>query len=435
MTNRYVVLSAARPRSTWFAEVAQWANAGALPIEFIKCVGVDEALSKASTSRAFSAALLDAGMSGLDRDTIQLLRDANVAVLIVSDARIDRDWVSLGANKVLSPNVSKAELLDALVDTATLIPSVHDQFDARTDYETNLTPIRATIVSVVGSGGAGTTTVAMAIAEAFGHRDRNIEIHSTNRSSRSKNQTVLADFCLNSELAMLHDTQHISPGLQELVDAHRLSRPEPHQIQDMCFDVKGRSYDLLIGLRRRRLWTTIRKAACTQALQGLASTYKAIVIDTDNDFEGESENGSADVEDRNLLARTSLQNADHVVVVGHASLKGLHGLCRIVGELREFGVADERIHPVLNFAPRSARARAGYTKALADLLGTDTHVFPPLFIPFQPVDDRVRAVAPLPEGVTKPLRALIDRFDRRHDSPAAISFHRITPGFLKRANS
>jgi hypothetical protein len=423
MTNRYVVLSAARPRSTWFAEVSQWANAGALPIEFVKCIGIDEAMAKAATSRMFSAALLDAGMSGIDRDTIHQLCDAGVAVLIVSDPRIDRDWISLGANKILSNNISKAELLDALVDTSELIPSVHDQFEVRIDTETSLPPIRGTIVTTVGSGGAGTTTVAMGIAEAFGKR------------TATANHTVLADFCLNSELAMLHDTQHISPGLQELVDANRLNRPEPVQIRDMCFDIKGRSYDLLIGLRRKRLWTTVRKAACNHALQGLATAYAAVVIDTDNDFEGESENGSTDIEDRNLLARTSLQHADHVVAVGHASLKGLHGLCRLIGELREFGITDEQIHPVLNFAPRSARSRAAYTKALADLLGTDTHVFPPLFIPFQPVDDRVRAVAPLPEGVTKPLRALIDRFDQRGTVPAAVGFGRVTPGFLKRANS
>jgi hypothetical protein len=104
-----------------------------------------------------------------------------------------------------------------------------------------------------------------------------------------------------------------------------------------------------------------------------------------------------------------------------------------VAELREFGVEAAQIHPVLNFAPRSARARAGYTKALADLLGTETQLFPPLFIPFQPVDDRVRAVAPLPEGVVKPIGALISRFDRAEHLRPSSRFTRITPGFLRRS--
>jgi hypothetical protein len=422
MIGRYVVLSAARPRSAWFGAVAQWANAGALPLELVKCVSADETVTRASSSRTFSAALLDAGMSGLDRDAIARLHDSRVTVLVVDDPRIVRDWLALGADVVLPPNFSQAQLLDALVDHAQLV-SATETPQAEPLAASQFSPIRGSVVAVVGSGGAGSTTVAMALAEAFGQR------------AATAGHTVLADFSLRAELAMLHDTQHISPGLQELTEAHRLGRPEQSQIRENCFEVKGRSYDLLIGLRRRRLWTTIRPASCTQALHGLASAYAAVVLDTDDDFEGEAETGSNDVEDRNLLARTAVRNADHVVVVGHSSLKGLHGLCRVVAELREFGVDASHIHPVLNFAPRSARVRAGYTKALADLLGTETQLFPPLFISFQPVDDRVRAVAPLPEGVVKPISALIERFVQQNKSTEQTRFQRITPGFLRRTPS
>jgi hypothetical protein len=423
MIGRYVVLSAARPRSSWFGTVAQWANAGALPLELVKCVSADETVSRAASSRSFSAALLDAGMSGLDRDLIAKLRDHHIAVLVVEDPRIERDWASLGASAVLPTNFSQSQFLDALVDSAELVSAVSEVQAIDPLEASRFPPIRGSVIAVLGSGGTGSTTVAMALAEAFGQR------------SPTEHHTVLADFCLRAELAMLHDTQHISPGLQELADAHRLGRPDPAQIRDNCFEVKGRSYDLLIGLRRRRLWTTIRPAALAQALHGLAGAYSAVVLDTDDDFEGEAETGSNDVEDRNLLTRTAVQNADHVVVVGHASLKGLHGLCRVIAELREFGVDAPHIHPVLNFAPRSARVRAGYTKALADLLGTETRLFPPLFISFQPVDDRVRAVAPLPEGVVKPISALIERFTRTENPTEQTRFERITPGFLRRTTS
>lgn len=420
MTARYVVVSAARPRSSWFVHVAQWANTGALPIDFVKCVSPDEVVMKAKGTRAFSAALLDGGMAGLDRDVFANLRENGVAVIVVNDPRVTRDWRALGAQAVLDTDLTKAELLDALVDHSDLVPDGVLPIDELPEINAAMSPIRGTIVAVVGSGGTGSTTVAMALAEGFG------------RHFGTKGQTVLGDFCLRAELAMLHDTQHISPGLQELADAHRLATPKPEQVRDMCFDVAGRSYDLLIGLRRRRLWTTVRPAACTQALHGLADTYSAVVLDTDDDFEGEAETGSTDVEDRNFLARTAIAHADHVIAVGHASLKGLHGLCRVIAELREFGVSPSNIHPVLNFAPKSARTRAGYTRALADLLGNDLQVAPPLFISFQPVDDSVRAVAPLPDGVVRPVTSLIPRFERDPVARRGPRFERITPGFLRR---
>lgn len=420
MSARYVVVSAARPRSSWFVDVAQWANTGSLPIDLVKCVSAEEVVAKAKSSRSFSAALLDGGMSGLDRDVFADLREQGVAVLVVQDPRVNRDWLSLGARALLGPNLTKAELLDALVDHSDLVPDGMSPLDDLPVADQALSPLRGTLVAVVGSGGTGSTTVAMGLAEGFGRR------------SATKDRTVLADFCLRAELAMLHDTQHISPGLQELIDAHRLASPGAEQVRDMCFEVAGRSYDLLIGLRRRRLWTTVRPAACAQALNSLATAYSAVVLDTDDDFEGEAETGSVDVEDRNLLARTAISHADHVVTVGHASLKGLHGLCRVIAELREFGVSPSQIHPVLNFAPKSARSRAGYTRALADLIGNDVQVAPPLFVSFQPVDDSVRAVAPLPDGVVRPLTAMIERFHQREQSGSTPRFERLMPGFLRR---
>ena len=421
MSARYVVLSAARPRSAWFGDVAQWANTGALALEFLKCLSADDVVAKANGPRACSAALLDGGMSGLDRDLFARLRERGLAVIIVHDPRVARDWRSLGAHAVLGPDLSKAELLDALADHCELVTDGTSPIDAFAQIDTATSPIRGTVVTVVGSGGAGTTTVAMALAESFGTKQA------------TKGHTVLADFCLDAELAMLHDTQHISPGLQELTDAHRLSTPNPEQVRDMCFQVAGRSYDLLIGLRRRRLWSTIRPASCVQAVQSLSATYAAVIIDADADLEGEAETGSHDVEERNLLSRTAVEHADHVVAVGHASLKGLHGLCRVIGELCEFGVSPSQIHPVLNFAPKSARSRAGYTRALADLIGADTPVGPPTFISFQPVDDSVRAVAALPDGVVRPITTLLTQFGPREQSTPTRRFERVTPGFLRRA--
>ena len=55
---RWVVLGVARPRSTWFSEVATWATAATVPVDFVKCMSSEEAsarLSRRLRSRVGSA--------------------------------------------------------------------------------------------------------------------------------------------------------------------------------------------------------------------------------------------------------------------------------------------------------------------------------------------------------------------------------------------
>ena len=59
------------------------------------------------------------------------------------------------------------------------------------------------------------------------------------------------------------------------------------------------------------------------------------------------------------MARTAASRADVVFAVGGPSLKGVHGLVRVITDLVGFGVPAHRIVPVINRSPRSHRARAG----------------------------------------------------------------------------
>ncbi|HBX79440.1 MAG TPA: hypothetical protein DEG43_17510, partial [Acidimicrobiaceae bacterium] len=108
----------ARVRCSWFAEVARWANSAVLPLEFLKCVSATEVASRIASGRAFSALLLDAAAAGVDRDLIDSARTAGIAVIIVQDPRIDRNWVELGAAEVLTDQFTRADLLDALTTFA-----------------------------------------------------------------------------------------------------------------------------------------------------------------------------------------------------------------------------------------------------------------------------------------------------------------------------
>ncbi|HEX2381737.1 MAG TPA: hypothetical protein VHI95_03810, partial [Acidimicrobiales bacterium] len=68
--DRYVALGLAHARSTWFREVGRWSTSAALPLEFLKCVTVEEVRARLRTGRPLSALLVDGTVSSLDRDLV-----------------------------------------------------------------------------------------------------------------------------------------------------------------------------------------------------------------------------------------------------------------------------------------------------------------------------------------------------------------------------
>ncbi|MDQ3146824.1 MAG: hypothetical protein M3R01_07805, partial [Actinomycetota bacterium] len=56
---RWVVLGLARHRAEWFRSMSRWATSAALPLEFVKCLSVEELSVRLSGGRTFSAVLVD----------------------------------------------------------------------------------------------------------------------------------------------------------------------------------------------------------------------------------------------------------------------------------------------------------------------------------------------------------------------------------------
>lgn len=394
-----MLLGLAPARAGWFRSVGAWANSGALPAEFVKCLSAEEVGARLASGRAFSAFVADAGLPAVDRDLIARAAAAGCAVLVVDDRRVVRDWAALGAAKVLPADFGRDDLLHALSAHARMVQRTH----ARTD-ELAARPVpsgwRGTVVAVTGPGGTGTSTVAMALAQALGDDVRNAGM------------VLLADLRLHAELAMLHDTGDICPGVQELVEAHRAGQPPAEDIRGLVVEPPGRPYHLLLGLRRSRFWPTLRPQAFASAFDSLERTFRAVVCDVDADLEGEDDAGSLDVEERNIMARTAVSHAAAVLAVGLPSMKGLHALVRVIDALVGFGVPGERILPVLNRAPRPVRARASLTAALAELtapvLPGDPPGLPsPLFLPDRRLEDDLRDARRLPPAIAAPLAAAV----------------------------
>jgi hypothetical protein len=137
-----------------------------------------------------------------------------------------------------------------------------------------------------------------------------------------------------------------------------------------------------------------------------------VVADVESDIEGETECGSADVQDRNTLSRIVLGAADLVLVVGSTGIGGLHSLAGVIRDLHEMGADGSRLVPLLNRAPRNPRSRAELTRGLAGLLGVLAPevelASTPLFVPERRrIDDQLRDVAGPPATLAASLAAAV----------------------------
>ena len=340
---RYVALGLAHARSAWFSELARWSTSAVIPVEFVKCVTLEEVRARLASGRAFSALLVDGGLPGVDRDLIDEARSSGCAVIVIDDDRVRRDWLALGASAILPPELNRSGLLDVLeahsvaIGRGDVLPPIDSGTVASGSW-------RGRLIAVTGAGGTGASTAAIALAQGLGN------------DVRYGGLVLLADFALDADQAMLHDAGDVVPGVQELVEAHRNGEPATGEIRSLAFSAPDRNYQLLLGLRRHRDWVAVRPRAFDAALDGVRRAYKAVVADIDPDVEGEKQCGSTDVEERNLFARTISAVADVVVVVGLPGAKGMHRLVRLVDALVEHHVEPDRILPVINRAPRNPRA-------------------------------------------------------------------------------
>lgn len=422
---RYVVLGLAHVRSAWHVEVARWSTSGSIPVEFLKCVSIAELRARLAGGRRFSAALLDGRLPAVDRDLMATLADHGIAAIVVGGPS-GADWPSLGTTVALPEALDRTTLLDALAGHAAMVDVTTERpTTASSDTATSAT-WRGRLVAVTGSPGAGTSTIAAAVAQGITH------------DPRYSGDVVLADLARRAHQALLHDARDVVPGIQELVEAHRSGRPTIEQHRALTFDVAGRGYRLLLGLRRPRDWVSIRSQSFTSALDGLRRSARVVVADTDSELEGEAETGSFDIEDRHLVARTTVRSADLVVVVTTPSITGLHGLLTQLSDLRSFGIDGSRTLVVVNRAPSRPRNRAELTRAIAALSGAADRPDPyvgPVFVPDRRnVDALHRDIAPLPQALTGPptaaIRAMLDELPAAtlvEQGPAPVA---IAPGTL-----
>lgn len=390
----FVILGVARPRTPWLTDIGQWSTSSTLPIEFVRCVSVDEVRARLMSDRRHSAVLLGEDCTGVDRDILETSRDAKCAPIVIANGTPRRDWKSLGAASVITHPFTPDELLATLREHAMGIERrSFRRSTAFSDQERR----SGHLITVLGAGGTGTSTLAMAIAGQLASGDLTLP-------PKPIETTVLIDASLNADQARLHDLGDVVPGLPELVDLHRMSNPSTDDVRQHCWFSRRHGYDVLPGLRRHRDWTILRRRATVAALASLRDTFDVVVADTDADLEGEAQTGSIDIEDRNVLARELATTADLIVLTAHAGVAGTSRSIQTFRDLIELGVDSRRILLVVLGAPRSTRRRSELTRTIATLL---SEVFPSHPIPIPVMVPIRRDLEPIFHDGAPPPRSVL----------------------------
>lgn len=404
------VLGLAPARSAWFHTVERWSQSAMVPFEFVRCLTVDDLLRRVTDGA--DVALIDECVAGLDAEFIERLREAGCVAIIVTADPSHSGSAPHGAPAVVSAPFERTHLLDLLEQ------KINDR-TARSDESIATETRRGRIIGVTGAGGSGTSTMARAIASE-------LTDHGT---------VALVDAAPHADQALLHDLGDIVPGLPELVELHRNGRPDADDVAGRLWECPRHGYDLLPGLRRPREWTLLRRRPVEAMADSLCARYDFVVVDCDDDVDGERETGSIDIEERNLLARTFVLGADAIVLTTRADVTGLRRGVALTTSLVDAGVAPERIIVSVTGAPRTTRDRSRLSRELTLLLRGDAGI--PVPTPVMVPHRRELAAldldaAPLPRQYSASVvTALNDVLTRvAPPTPSAPMLRAVVPGTL-----
>ncbi|MHB8189761.1 MAG: hypothetical protein ACYDHP_04950 [Ferrimicrobium sp.] len=260
-----------------------------------------------------------------------------------------------------------------------------------------LTHLPAILVPVLARGGAGGSTVAMALSQALA----------------AHTQTTLIDLKVNPELAMLHDLVGSHRHLDQLVLA--LSRNLPANEIDRYLNlIPNRRYRLGTAQRGIERWQAITPGLYPDFLRSFLNDGGAVVADLEPQLYCGTQVGLPDLDEFTFLPRATLQSARCAVIVSRADLKGRFSGVNLAQEVLRLSSQCELLVFVVNAVtgkPREmTRIRHETETLLGEALGSRFRHLPKVqivAIPSTPLDDIHRRVAQLPDEVINPLDSIV----------------------------
>lgn len=304
------------------------------------CTGAAE-LDVLARGGRLRTAVVDSGHGEVDLDLVARLAE-RCPVLVVAPTRARSRWEAVGA-AVVAELPSSAGAIDAAARRAAGPVAPTPGLPSA--------PALAPVIAVLAAEGASAAAAARAVALAIA------------KEGGGRGPIVLADLALGAPQRALHGIDDAAPGLPELVAAGRFGAP-PHDLVTAAVHPTRRGYGIVAGLRRHHDWVGVGSRSAQAALEALRAAAGTVVAQVDADLEGEAETGSIDIEDRNVLARTTVGAARLVVVAGGFRQADRVALTGTVAALQAYGVDPARVVVVRSPAVGPLRPTRRLARAL-----------------------------------------------------------------------
>lgn len=385
MSGRHAIAALAHPRAQWPTSVARWATSGAVPVELLTCLSPDELTALFASGRRLSAVLLDGASSRVDQQLVAEIRRSGAEPVGVQAVERSTDWDHLGISSVLHADFGRDDLVDLLDTTCR-----GDRPEDRSARGVLLSGAdrRATVMAVCGSGGCGTSVVAMALAQALagGTRESAGVAHEDPAP-----RVLLIDGARRAHHAVYHHTGDVIPGFADLIGRVRRGTTDASELREMTFGT-NRGYRLLLGATTLRDSASFDMGVVAEAIATAARHNDVVVLDHDGDLPEGHISGA-------LSAVAALW-----VIVTTPGIKGLHDAVRLTAEACGSGVPAKQVLVVCNRVRRRDPARVTFPVEFSRVVsGMGLDAAPVLVLPEVRIEAIHRDVELLPRSITRPL--------------------------------
>ena len=321
-----------------------------------RCVDIVELLSAAAAGTA-EAVLVSADLRGLDRESVELLSRAGLAIVaLASDENEERLLHQLAVDLVLPTSAPPEQAAGALRAAATTLLEAGDvllgdssRSAGRTRRSEAESPAVGEPVAEAGSllavwgptGAPGRSTLALGLADALAQRKISVLL-------------IDAD-SYGGSLATLAGLLDESPGITAACRAANAGTLDVARLAGYCSEVSP-FLRVLTGLRQASRWPELKPAALEVVLALSRRLADVVIVDCGFSLEDDEELSYDTLAPRrNAATLTSLRSADRIIAIGAADPVGLSRLVRelpylasVLGGPVEVLAADGRLIMVAN---------------------------------------------------------------------------------------
>ena len=207
-------------------------------------------------------------------------------------------------------------------------------------------------IGVMGVGGSGATTLAMALAQSFA----------------GENRVTLVDLVVEGSQRMYHDIDVMQPGITEAIAGRRVMKVGEDYFERFKIPILERGYLLMLSISHQSQLEALRRSDIGEAIGRLKRTSDITIFDLDSNFTASDLRDSSDT---SLSAPTeeALGEVDALILVVNEDFRSLHRGANLGRRLVEEGFKPSMIAIVNNDNHQSTPSPIRQIKKLPEMIG------------------------------------------------------------------